>query len=306
MQQPYIPVFELWPVHGDGLREVAVVLVGYMDESYDGTAIPKVFSLSCLVGSILGWIYFDWHWKGVLDRKNEELRSQGRTELSRFHAQEINNFAGEYKGWTPAERLEFCQRLTDVFQRNPVHIHGWDMPLQVLVEIIPETKPNPIGFAYCVLLGELMTQIGETTLSLQSYKADSISLHHEHCKHDSSLLDWFNLLLEDEKFQFRHRYISITSERWESCGPLQPADLVAYENFKEGMRYHVKESKEAQRGKMRLSGIRGRAESGDGRDVTPVFLYCLRKIIVVRPVCPRFTVFSRGWRSCDPRCKMYP
>ena len=47
--------------------------------------------------------------------------------------------------------------------------------------------------------------------------------------------------------------MSITSKRWESCVFLQPADLVAYENFKEGMRYHVKDSKEATRNRMRKS-----------------------------------------------------
>jgi hypothetical protein len=253
VQQPYIPIFELWPPHRNGLSEIAAVLVGYMDESYDGSAIPKVFNLSCLVSSILGWIYFDWQWHKVLDEKNQELRSQGRKELSRFHAQDINNFAGDYKDWDGPERQSFCEKLTGVFHRNPVHIHGWDMPLDVLVEVIPEAKPNPIGLAYCVLLGELMAQMGETTLSLPDYKTDSFSLHHEHCKYDASLLDWFNLLLDDGKFKFRHRYTSITPERWEFCGPLQPADLIAYENFKEGMRFHVPDSKEAKRGRMRLS-----------------------------------------------------
>jgi len=86
-------------------------------------------------------------WLSVLEEKNQELRSQGRKELSRFHAQDINNFAEEYKDWSPAERQAFCEKLTEVFEWYPVHIHGWDMPLQILVEEIPETKPNPIGFA---------------------------------------------------------------------------------------------------------------------------------------------------------------
>ena len=240
-----------------------------MDESYDGSAVPKVFGLSCLVSHVSMWLYFEWAWLKVLQDKNQELQNQGRKELSRFHAKDINNFRGEYEGWSSDERLEFCAKLTEVFNRNPVHIHGWDMPLQVLVEEIPETKPNPIGFAYCVLLGELMKQIGETTMSLNGYRGDLICLHHDHCMYSASLLEWFNLLLEEEKFQFRKRYISITQERWESCVPLQPTDLVAYENFKEGMRFHVKESKEAKRGRMRLSleaiinldSIGGRARS---------------------------------------------
>ena len=252
MRLPYIPIQELWPIRM-GQDEVAAVFVGYMDESYDGSAVPKVFNLSCLVGHVSMWIYFEWAWVKVLEEKNKGLRSQGRKELSRFHSQDINNFFEEYKDWHPVERKEFCEKLTEVFRQHPVYIHGWDMPLQVLVEEIPETKSNPIGFAYCVLLGELMRQIGETTLSLKGYKRDWVRLHHERCKYDSSLLEWFNALLKDKKFKFGKRFTSITPEGWEHCVLLQPADLIAYENFKEGMRYHVKESKEAKRGRMRLS-----------------------------------------------------
>jgi hypothetical protein len=231
-------------------EEVAAVLVGYMDESSDGTKLPKVFTLSCLVSDSLMWIHFEWAWQRVLDEKNEDLRRQGRQEIKRFHAQDINNFAEEYKDWNPGERLEFCRMLSHVFERHPVHIHSWDMPLDVLVEEIPESKSNPIGLAYCVLLGKIMQQIGDMTLTL--YRGDLISLHHERCDHDASLAEWFNLMLEDETFQFRHRFVSITPERWEFCVPLQPADLVAYETFKEGMRY-IQGTKESKRGRMRLS-----------------------------------------------------
>ena len=245
------------------------MFVGYMDESYDGSAVPKVFSLSCLVSHVSMWIYFEWDWLKVLEDKNRELRNKSRKKVSRFHAKDINNFQGEYEDWTSDERLDFCAKLTEVFKRNPVHIHGWDMPLQILVEEIPETRPNPIGFAYVVLLGELMQQIGETTLSLPNYRQDLISLYHDACKHDASLLEWFDLLLKDKSFRFGRRYVSITPEHWQSCVRLQPADLVAYENFKEGMRFHVKESKEAKRNRMRkslealinLDSISGRARA---------------------------------------------
>jgi hypothetical protein len=228
------------------------MFVAYIDESYDGSAVPEVFCLSSIVSDNSMWIHFEWDWLKVLEEKNKELRSQGRTELSRFHATYLNNFADEYKDWSAPERQAFCEQLNRVFERNPVHIHSWDMPLQILVEEIPGTKSNPIGFAYCVLLGEVMRQIGEVTLSLPSYKGDLIALRHERCDYDASLLEWFDLLLEDEQFAFRKRFVSIAPERWESCVPLQAADLLAYENFKEGMRHHIKGSKEAKRGRMRL------------------------------------------------------
>jgi hypothetical protein len=248
----YVPVRQLWLKHGEG-REIQAVLVfrGYIDESYDRQSPPRVFSLSCLIAFDNMWPWFEMAWVKVLEEKNAELRSQGRKELSRFHAQDINNYAEEFKGWSSTERQAFSEKLTNVFRRNPVHFHGWDMPLPILIEEIPEVKTNPIGFAYCVLLGELMKQIGETTLSL--YPNDFITLHHEICCYDSSLLEWFQLMVKNEKFKFSEQFLSIAAERWQHCIPLQPADLIAYENFKEGMRYHVPDSKEAKRGRMRLS-----------------------------------------------------
>jgi hypothetical protein len=208
-----------------------------MDESYDGAAVPQVFELSCLVSSNAGWIFFEMDWLKVLEAKNHELRKQGRKEISRFHAKELNNFKGDFEGWSPDERKEFSIELTKVFSKNPVHIHGWSMPLQLLVREFPETKPNPIGFAYVILLSFIMEQIGETTLEL--YKRDVISMHHDHCKYDAALQEQFGYMLDDPGFKYRNRFTSLTPEYWQHCTALQPADLFAYENFKESMRAYT-------------------------------------------------------------------
>lgn len=47
------------------------------------------------------------------------------------------------------------------------------------------------------------------------------------------------LVAEDSTFKYRNRFASLTSEAWEDCLSLQPADLIAYENFKESMRAHT-------------------------------------------------------------------
>ena len=112
------------------------------------------------------------------------------------------------------------------------------MPLQLLVQEFPETKPNPIGFAYITLLTHMMEQIGDTTLSI--YKQDVISLHHDRCDYDAALQEQFaGLVAEDSTFKYRNRFTSLTPESWQDCLLLQPADLIAYENFKESMRAHT-------------------------------------------------------------------
>jgi hypothetical protein len=229
------------------------VFRGMIDESYDGGKLPRVFNLTCLVNSDAGWPYLEFDWIKVLEQKNEELRRQGRQQLSRFKASDCNNFEGEFKDWDSQERLEFYRELVGVLRNNTLHIHSWDMPLQLLVQEFPDTAPNPVGFAYIVLLGELMDQIGQLTLSLPHYRDQLISLHHDHCEYNGALAEHFGHLVSDDSFEYRHRYTSITPEQWQHCIPLQPVDLIAYENFKEGMRFHVKNSKEAKRNRMRAS-----------------------------------------------------
>ena len=107
----------------------------------------------------------------------------------------------------------------------------------MLVQEFPETAPNPIGFAYITLLTHMMDRIGDTTLSI--YKEDVISLHHDRCDYDAVLQEQFmGLVAEDSNFKHRTRFASLTSETWQDCLLLQPADLIAYENFKESMRVH--------------------------------------------------------------------
>jgi hypothetical protein len=214
------------------------VLRGFIDESHDGDNPPKVFELSCIVTNDTGCVNFGMEWGALLESKNEELRKQARQEISRFHAADFNNYQGEFRGWTPDEQKDFSRRMVKVFERNPVHIHGWNMPLQLLVQEFPETASNPIGFAYITLLTHMMEQIGDTTLSI--YKKEVISLHHDRCDYDAVLQEQFmGLVAEDSTFKYRNRFASLTSETWEDCLLLQPADLIAYENFKESMRAHT-------------------------------------------------------------------
>ena len=211
------------------------MLRGFMDESRDAqNAVPRLFSLSCVVGDDSSWPWFVIDWVKVLDWKNEQLRAQGRPEISRYHAADCSSCLGEFKGWTVAEQIEFSQKLFEVFKKHPVHIFGFDMPLQLLVQEFPETKSNPVGFAYVILLKMLMDEIGKETLKL--YPRDGITLHHDRCDYDSVLKDAFNRIVDDPAFAHRDRFAYITPEGWEDSVPLQPADMIAYENFKEGER----------------------------------------------------------------------
>ncbi len=213
-----------------------LMLRGFIDESHDEHTVPKVFTLSCVVGydNMLTW--FEMAWAKVLEEKNAELARQKRPLISRYHAADCSSLRCEFKGWSVLEQIEFSLKLLNVFRRHPIHIHAFDLPLQLLVQEIPETADNPVGFAYVILLFYLMQQICEKTLSL--YPNDLLSLHHDHCDYDGALADAFGQVLDDPASKCSNQFASITPARWQNCVMLQPADFIAYENFKEGMQHY--------------------------------------------------------------------
>jgi hypothetical protein len=79
-----------------------------------------------------------------------------------------------------------------------------------------------------------MLEICEFTLGKHT---DAImGLTHDHCDYDAALLEAFNHMLDDSAFKCRSRFTTLMPATWDHCIPLQPADLMAYENFKEAIR----------------------------------------------------------------------
>jgi hypothetical protein len=65
------------------------------------------------------------------------------------------------------------------------------------------------------------------------FPSERIALVHDHCPYDAILADSFSSMKGDSGFEHREMFTTITAETWRDCAPLQPADLLAYENLKE-------------------------------------------------------------------------
>jgi len=206
------------------------VLHGYIDESGKG----DIFVLSCLQADIGMWTFIELAWLQMLEEVNRRLRQQGRKELSRYHATDCSNSQGEFRGWSKDEQKELTQMILEIFKDHLFHTNSYSINLTELVKEIPETKTNPKGFAYVLLLHNLMLELCRGVLA--KHKDAIMGLTHDHCEYDAALLEAFNQMLDDPAFKCRDRFTSITPARWQQCIPLQPADLIAYENYKEALR----------------------------------------------------------------------
>jgi hypothetical protein len=232
-----IPIRELWGIFGHSTfeRKLFAVLTGYIDEGFN----EEWFTLSCLIGWGGMWFWIENEFEKLLEKTNASLKAQGRPTISRYHATDCSNLKNEFRDWSVDEQIEFTKGIVQIVRTHPLVVVSYSINLKELVKEIPETKSNLQGFAYVLLLYHLMVEIGNVVLSQPRYSKDRLALVHERCPFDSALLEAFNQMKNDESFQYRDRFTTIVSMGWEDCVPLQLADLLAYENFKEAQRSSV-------------------------------------------------------------------
>jgi hypothetical protein len=215
-----------------------VVFRGYIDESYDNG--QQLFALSCLIATAKHWLEMERLWKLHLAAKNKDLKKSGRPLISRYHASDCSGRRNEFKGWTHQERDAFVLGLFGIFKRIPVHVVAIDVNLDELCEVFPEWAADRLKTAYAVLTRFVMLTIGqdydELSGGMSKQRGDKITLFHDRTaggKYDATILEAFNCQMGDPDYKHKSYFTTIAPLGWEDCMALQPADLVAFEVFKE-------------------------------------------------------------------------
>ena len=206
-------------------------LWGFIDESgKEG----EIFSLTCVVAAQSTWLSLEAEWKEVFSETNTLLSNAKRPLLTRYHANSCSNLRGEFTGWTSEEQQAFVLRLFRSFEKHRMEVVGATLDLRDLARAIPASHVNPKGFAYAFLLKHLMADLGDRVLAKNP---DSlIGLTYEQCDHNAALKESFAHAQKDLTFSYRRRFTSILEGSWKTAFPLQAADLLAYENYKESAR----------------------------------------------------------------------
>jgi hypothetical protein len=217
------------------------MFTGYIDES--GSTESQLFTLSCLVGWGGEWFWFEQAWINLLEKKNKLLAAQGRKELSRYHAADCSSSLDEFADWTKDEQKEFTAEIVNIFRRHALIVASYTINLKELEQEIPEAKSDPRGFAYVLLLRHLMIEVGQRITTRKEFSNDHIALIHDRCDYNAALLQTFNQMKADTTFRYRDYFSTITPMSWEDCIPLQAADLLAYENFKEAESKNTKRNR---------------------------------------------------------------
>lgn len=230
-----VPLREiLETLNPDGPNGLFVLYRGYIDESYDN----EVFVLSSLMVEGGTCLYLGWEWDKCIERWNEKLFKQNRKTLSRYHAVDCSNLCNEFQGWSVAEQKALTSDLVNVLRPHRMDTMAFGLDLNEFRKLFPESrklsKKKFFGFVYGLMTKMLVINIGERVCS--GRPDASISFIHDRCDYDGIIVDAFNEVIRDPTFEHRDCLTTVASLGWEDCTPLQPADLLAYENFKEAVR----------------------------------------------------------------------
>jgi hypothetical protein len=211
-----------------------VLFSGHIDESYNN----RVFSLSCLVARGGEWIWITWEWEDVIEKWNRRLKGQGRQELTRYHAAHCSSLKREFKGWSIDEQKELTTDLVRALRSHDLYTLAFAIDMEQFHKVFPkaqeEAELDVTGFIYGMMTKFLVFTLGEQICA--NNPDATITLVHDRCPYDGVIADAFRQAIEDPNFEYKEAFVTIAPMSWRNCTPLQPTDLIAYENFKEALR----------------------------------------------------------------------
>lgn len=227
---PGVSLRELWsPLNPQRMKGTFVLLKGYIDESISKD--QRVFTLSALVGIGEQWDALSKDWTKMLVDTNVWLVAKGRKPINRYHATECNARHNEFEGWDFHEQIELTKTMLAIVKSYALKTISYSIDLKSLALAIP--GKDLVGSAYAISTLFLVYDLG-VWLSVKGASSDTrLTLIHDWCDYDGEILARFKALTSDPSFKHGGYFTTCAPMKWQDCIPLQPADLMAYENMKD-------------------------------------------------------------------------
>lgn len=244
-----IPTRDLWEgFNTHGFDEgYFVIFRGYIDESYG--ADQNIFALSCILARGKEWDDFERKWKLHISAKNRALVKAGRPKISRYHASDCSGRRKEFKGWSRDERDAFVCGLFEIFRQISTFTVAYDVQINDICKVFPEYAKDRLDATYFWLTTFMLIQIGKDISGTPKNGSPiRFTLFHDRTggdgKYDPTILRAFTRLKNDQTFTHREKFTTIAPFGWENCIALQPADLVAFECYKQAeARFEARKSR---------------------------------------------------------------
>jgi hypothetical protein len=219
------------------------VIKAFFDESYNPNNL-RMFAVACILAHADEWEQIEIGWKAALAEKNAELAGRGKKRFSRYHAAEMNAHDGEFSEWDGPEIRAFTEKLLDVIRGKRIFILSFAMILDDMVKVFPEWADDPKAYAYGFAFMGCLPLCGRLAAMPEYFDPQQlIRVWHDQGEWNHVALDAWERTKKDRNYSESWRFDECTRASAVTNVCLQPADMMAYECWRESERL-VYESKE--------------------------------------------------------------
>lgn len=214
-----------------------VVIKAFFDESWNPNR-PRMFAVAGILATAHQWNDIENGWKAALAKQNAEMLRQGRKQLSRYHAAEMNARSSEFDGWSKEESLQFTESLLSVIRGRKMFIISSAIVLDDMVKVFPEWAVNTQGYAYGYAFLQCLQVCGRIAANPKFVEpGHMLKAWHDQCQWSDYALDAFQKVQADPTYSENWRFGALSHDSSEDNVCLQPADMMAYECWRESERY---------------------------------------------------------------------
>ena len=198
-----------------------LVLEGYFDES--GThSSSKAIAVAGYLSTAEQWKLFTEEWKAAL----EEF------QLEQFHMTDFANRAKDYSSWTDCERNARFARLAAIIRRHTLASISSGFLRQSFDAIFDRDAKRFVGGPYGAAVGMCFLDVAERLKPL--YPSARVAYVFESgAKGAGDIASAFRMNYADAETREQFKLESFRFDEKRQCVPLQAADILAYELYRQ-------------------------------------------------------------------------
>lgn len=214
-----------------GRRLLVVLYTGYFDESgtHDGS---EVVAVAGFVANTSNWEQFSEDWQAILND----------CSLEYFHMSEFENMQGPYTSWTDTEGKDCLNRLLDTIHEHVIQSVAFIIP-KMSFDLLMSAKAKRIcGDAYGLAALECWRKLADTA---RDPRLDGVlnCIMESGARGRHALEEIHAAGSEDAAWQNENPILSLAFQDKRVFLPLQAADILAYELYKQGLRQFGQETR---------------------------------------------------------------
>lgn len=222
-----------FPIFVPKERRFLALFDGYFDDSYSGTDDPSDCAvIAGFVSEPDQWIAFSEKWQQVLTREH----------LDYFRMSDFENRQGQFKNWSNERRHSVLNEVLTIINTHTFYSLGCMVPKEYVASLsIPGIIEDVYGGAFGVAALVCWRNLGPDFKQLNGWLN---CVFEDGMKGQGTFQELYKEQKKFRQWREEHRVISLSFMPKRSSLPLQAADILAYELYKQSTRMFGQETRD--------------------------------------------------------------